>query len=87
VVRTTKVYNKYKVDDRGYAFTAPYNAPVGFSERHCSGCGYLMKGKGVFATGAKIVYTEYDYEYQPFEMECLKNIWMECTNCDENQYS
>ena len=87
VEMATKIYNKYEVDDRGYSFTAPYNAPEGFSESNCSNCEHPVKGEGVFATGVKIVYPEYDYEYQPFEMECLKNVWMECTNCDENQYS
>ena len=84
---TTKMYNKYEIDDRGYSFTAPYNAPEGFSDNECCQCGYPVKGEGVFATGVKIIYTEYDYEYQPFEMECLKNIWAVCPNCDWNEYS
>ena len=53
VEMTTKIYNKYKVDDRGYSFTAPYNAPEGFSERNCSNCEHPVKGEGVFATGVR----------------------------------
>ena len=83
------MFNKYEIDDRGYSFTAPYNAPEGFSDNECHECGHLVKGEAVFATGVKIVYTlgEYDYEYQPFEMECIKNIWAVCPNCDWNEYS
>ena len=83
----TKIYNKYEIDRDGYTFTAPYNAPEGFSDVNCFECGHEVKGKGVFATGVKIVYPKYDHEYQPFEMECLKNLWMECTNCGLNEYS
>ena len=99
VEMATKIYNKYEVDDRGYSFTAPYNAPEGFSENRCGVCEYPVKGEGVFATGVKIVYEKdepldesgvtlgYDHEYQPYEMECLKNLWMKCGNCGWNQYS
>jgi len=94
-----RMYNKYEIDDRGYSFTAPYNAPEGFSDNHCPQCGYPVKGEGVFATGVKIVYKAdepldesgmtlgYDHEYQPYEMECHKNISAVCTNCDWNEYS
>ena len=81
------IYNRYEVDDRGFTFTAPYNAPEGFSDKECPQCEHLLQGNGVFATGVKIVYPEYDYEYQPYEMECLKNLWMRCTNCGWNEYS
>ena len=84
---TTKMFNKYEIDDRGYSFTAPYNAPEGFSDNKCHQCGHEVQGEGVFATGVKIIYTEIDYEYQPFETECLKNIWAVCTNCDWDEYS
>ena len=84
---TTKMFNKYETDDRGYSFTAPYNAPEGFSDNDCPQCGYPVKGEGEFATGVKIAYPEIDYEYQPFETECLKNIWAICTNCNWDEYS
>ena len=83
---TTMIHNKYKVDDEGYSFTAPYNAAEGFSDRDCLECGHEVQGEGVFATGVKIIYTE-NYEYQPLKMELLKNIWMECSNCGWDQYS
>ena len=81
------MFNKYETDDRGYSFTAPYNAPEGFSDNDCPQCGYPVKGEGEFATGVKIAYPEIDYEYQPFETECLKNIWAICTNCNWDEYS
>jgi len=81
------MFNKYETDDRGYSFTAPYNAPEGFSDNDCPQCGYPVKGEGEFATGVKIAYPEIDYEYQPFETECLKNIWAICTNCNWAEYS
>ncbi len=83
----TKIYNKYPVDDKGFSFTAPYNAPEGFSDKECHQCGHEVRGEGVFATGARIVYPEENYEYQPFEMECLKNLWTSCTNCNWDEYS
>ncbi len=81
------MFNKYEIDDRGYSFTAPYNAPEGFSDNDCPQCGYPVKGEGEFATGVKIAYPEIDYEYQPFETECLKNICGICTNCNWDEYS
>jgi len=87
LINTTKIYNKYKVCTKGYTFTAPYNAPEGFSEKHCPECNHLVEGEGIFATGVKIVYKEYDHEYQPFEMEHLSNIRMVCANCNWNEYS
>ena len=83
----SKIYNKYPVDDKGFSFTAPYNAPEGFSGFECHQCGHEVRGEGVFATGARIVYPEYDHDYQPFEMERLKNLWAICTKCDWNEYS
>ena len=87
MMTTTKMYNKYEVCAKGYTFTAPYNAPEGFSPRSCDKCGHPVEGKGVFATGVKIVNKEYDHEYQPFEVECLQNIWMVCPKCDWNEFS
>ena len=43
LINTTKIYNKYKVCTKGYTFTAPYNAPEGFSEKHCPECNHLVE--------------------------------------------
>ncbi len=64
------------------------NGYVGFYESHpCPECGNSVDGVGVFATGKLIKYTNPVWEYQPYEDELLKNIWMECEGCGWDQYS
>ena len=47
----------------------------------CVECGESVDGEGVFSTGAPLEH------HKPLPGELLKNIGMECSNCDWNQYS
>jgi len=52
-----------------------------YEDMNCLECGELVEGEGIFSTGTPLEY------YTPYPGELLKNIWMECTNCDFDQYS
>ena len=82
----TLVCNKYETDAAGRTFIAPYNVEA-FGSYECPVCGRATKGEGVFATGAVIPRKEFGMEdYEPFEGECLQNLWNEC-DCGWNEYS
>ena len=80
------VFNKYETDEAGRTFIAPYNVET-FGHYECPDCGMTTRGEGVFATGATLPRKEFGLkDYEPFEGECLQNLWNEC-DCGWNEYS